>query len=99
MPATAARAPASVVMSRTCWAVAAARHRPSSVAGPVRMGVFDVQGRLGRRLVDDRVGQTGVFSQNWDLRNNRGERVSSGVYFVRLRAMDAVRVKRIAVIR
>ena len=63
------------------------------------MDVFDVQGRLVRRLVDDRAGQTGVFSQNWDLRNNRGERVSSGVYFVRLRALDAVRVKRIAVIR
>ncbi len=53
-------------------------------AGPVDLAIFDVRGRrvttLRSRWVD-----AGDHSVEWDGRNDRGERVASGVYLCRLR--------------
>jgi hypothetical protein len=51
--------------------------------GDVRLLVYDVNGRLVRRLV---VGEkrAGVHTAVWNARDDAGGRVTSGVYFVRL---------------
>jgi hypothetical protein len=60
--------------------------------GEVLLQVFDVNGREIRRLVDGYV-EAGEWSVVWDGSNERGDAVTSGVYFVRLRsgAESAVR--------
>jgi flagellar hook assembly protein FlgD len=50
---------------------------------PVRLAVFDVTGALVRTLYDGHLGP-GRHSFAWDGRNDRGQRVGSGVYFYRL---------------
>jgi hypothetical protein len=51
--------------------------------GPVSLCVFDVRGRLVRRLADGQHG-AGVHTVNWDGRDGRGAQSASGVYFYRL---------------
>jgi hypothetical protein len=63
------------------------------------MDVYDVRGRLVRRIVRDRERAAGVYDATWDLYDEDGREVASGVYFVRLSTVDAVRVQRLAVIR
>jgi DNA-binding beta-propeller fold protein YncE len=67
--------------------------------GPVRMEVYDVRGRLVRRLLNQSRHPAGDFRRAWDLANDAGQRVSSGVYFVRMQAVGTVRVRRVAVVR
>lgn len=69
------------------------------VSGPVRMDVYDVRGRLVRRIVHERDRAAGVYDASWDLHDHRGQAVSSGVYFVRLNTVDAVQVQRLTVVR
>ena len=61
-----------------------------------RMHIYDVGGRLVRSF--DRIAP-GTHMHEWDLRNAQGQKVSSGVYFVRLETAKAVRVQRITVVR
>lgn len=70
-----------------------------SVPGPSRVEVFDLRGRRVRTLTDSRLNKAGTFTRTWDLRNEAGVRVPSGVYFVRLRAPDKTDVRKITVIR
>lgn len=51
--------------------------------GDTRLDLFDVSGRLVRRLVAGERA-AGPQSAHWDLRNDRGRRVPSGVYLSRL---------------
>jgi hypothetical protein len=52
-------------------------------AGRVHLGVYDVSGRLVRRLVDgDR--SAGTETVVWNGTDTSGERLGAGVYFVRL---------------
>lgn len=53
--------------------------------GDVSLTVFDLSGREVRVLVRGRH-EAGRFSAPWDLRDDAGNGVPSGVYFVRLRA-------------
>jgi hypothetical protein len=54
-------------------------------AGPVRLEVYDVRGRLVRSLLDGhRDLSVGPHDFTWDGHDHRGQRVSSGVYFVRM---------------
>jgi hypothetical protein len=52
-------------------------------AGPVKLAVYDVRGRLVATLVDG-ISQPGVFDAWWDGTDTSGLRVGSGVYFYRL---------------
>ena len=52
-------------------------------AGPVRVVIYDVQGRLTRLLVDE-VQTTGEHEVLWWGRDDSGAVISSGIYFVRL---------------
>ena len=51
--------------------------------GPVSLAVYDVQGRLVRRLVSDSL-EAGSHTAVWDGSDDSGRRVGSGVYFARL---------------
>ncbi len=51
--------------------------------GFVRVDMFDIQGRLVRRLVDAPVMTAGTHEVKIDGRGERGERLPSGVYYIR----------------
>ena len=53
--------------------------------GAVSLTVFDASGRLVRRLADGEF-SIGVHGAPWDGRDDRGAKVVSGVYFVRLQS-------------
>jgi hypothetical protein len=53
--------------------------------GPVKVTVYDISGKRVRTLVDQ-TKDAGHHSVVWDGRNDRGETLGSGVYFVRYRA-------------
>ena len=67
--------------------------------GALRIDVYDVRGARVRTLVDDARRAKGIHSATWDLRGDRGERVSSGVYFVRMQAAGTVLTRRVTVVR
>lgn len=52
-------------------------------AGPARLAVFDVQGRLVRGLLDGET-SAGERVMTWDGRDDGGSPVASGLYLVRL---------------
>jgi len=45
--------------------------------------MFDIQGRLVRRIVDQPVMAAGTHEAMIDGRGERGEKLPSGVYFIR----------------
>ena len=61
--------------------------------GRVRLEVFDVGGRRVRTLVDAER-PAGEHRVDWDGRDARGRRVSSGVYFYKLDAGSTARVRK-----
>lgn len=64
-------------------------HVPFAVAGArasrLRVSIFDLRGRRVRRLVEGTY-PPGRHEIVWDGRNDRGEIVSAGIYFVRMTA-------------
>ena len=63
-----------------------------------RLSVHDVAGRLVRRL-GPTTGTQGFVAVDWDGTASSGERVASGVYFVRLDVDGAVATQRIVLLR
>lgn len=63
-------------------------------ASPVRLVVYDAQGRSVRRLVDGAVQTPGAYSVPWDGRDDGGRAVASGVYFYRLEGGGDARTMR-----
>jgi flagellar hook assembly protein FlgD len=51
--------------------------------GFVRIDLFNVQGRLVRRLVEDPMMTAGTHETTIDGRGSRGEKLPSGVYYIR----------------
>jgi len=69
-------------------------------AGPVRLDVYDVRGRLVRRLADgSRSLAAGVHDFPWDGCNEQGRSVSSGIYFLRLSAGGNVVCGKLVIVR
>jgi hypothetical protein len=64
----------------------------------VNLSVYDLSGGLVRTLVDD-VLSAGVKETVWDGRDARGNPVSSGVYFYRLKAGDKVMTKKMVLLK
>jgi len=54
-----------------------------SQPGNVSLKIYNVSGELVRDLVNG-ISQTGKYNVRWDGKNERGERVSPGIYFYRL---------------
>jgi M6 family metalloprotease-like protein len=66
--------------------------------GMVSLAVYDVGGRLVRTLVDGR--QTGGSkSVTWNGTNDRGQRVSSGIYFYRMIAPGFSQTRKMVLLR
>jgi len=55
----------------------------TSRQGAVRIDLFNIQGRLVRRLVDDPAMAAGLHESIIDGRGSRGEKLPSGVYYIR----------------
>jgi flagellar hook assembly protein FlgD len=51
----------------------------------VSLALYGIDGRLVRRLVDQEL-DAGHHRAVWDGRDERGQRVASGVYFARIQA-------------
>ena len=67
-------------------------------AGPAKVQVFDIAGRLVRTLAEG--GQTaGEHSLHWDGKDDAGHNVSSGVYFYRLQARGTQMSKSLVLLR
>ncbi len=69
-----------------------------SQPGAVRVQLFDVAGRLVRRLDEGRY-PAGERTVRWDGKDDHGQKVGSGVYFFRVATPDGVENRRIAVLR
>lgn len=69
-----------------------------SRGAPVELSVFDLQGRRVRTLLSGPT-PAGRAEHVWDLRDGKGRRVSSGVYFVRLHTGDVQQTQRVTVLR
>ena len=68
------------------------------VAGPVRLSIYDVAGRLVRTLVDDSLPQ-GSHEAVWDGRDATGREVGSGSYLARLEFGGKVETVRMGLIK
>lgn len=66
--------------------------------GPVMLDIINVQGQIVRHLVN-RSMSAGIHSIQWDATNERGERVSSGVYFYQLVAGDYSETKSMTLLK
>ena len=77
-------------MTTIRFSLAASRH--------VSLRIYDVSGRLVRTLVDGTF-PVGRHETRWDGRNDRGERVASGVYFSRLATASGAMTKRMVLLR
>jgi hypothetical protein len=67
-------------------------------AGRVRIGVYDLAGRLVRRLVDEQR-PAGTHDVPWQGRNQAGRTVAAGVYFIRLEADGLIDTQRVALVK
>ncbi len=65
---------------------------------PVTLRVFDYQGRLVRTLVATEVQSAGPHEKVWDGRDERGRRVSAGVYFYRITAENQESARRMVLL-
>jgi len=61
---------------------------------PVSIRVYDVAGRLVRTLVND-IQPAGRHTAAWDGRNERGMRMTNGMYFIHVRIGEQVRQVRV----
>ncbi len=52
----------------------------------VTLSIYDVHGRLVKRIVDHAAYSPGNYLANWDGTNGAGQRVASGTYFARITA-------------
>ncbi len=73
---------------------------PSGEQHTVKVAIYDVQGRLVRTLLDRSLGG-GTHALNWDQRNAQGSPVSSGIYFLQMKAGERglIDTKKIVVVR
>jgi hypothetical protein len=63
----------------------------------VKLRIYDVAGRSVRTLIDDRL-DPDVHSVRWDGRDDRGQRLSSGVFFYRLDAGDRTLSRKLVIV-
>jgi hypothetical protein len=73
------------------------KYTPRST-GPVRLRVYDMNGRIVRNLVDSHQDKT-AQSAVWDGTDDQGRDLASGVYFYRLESDGAVETRRMVLSR
>jgi len=52
----------------------------------LNLSIFDVNGRLVKSLISQTICEAGFFSMDWDGTDHTGKKVSSGVYFYKIKA-------------
>jgi len=67
-------------------------------SGPVKLQVFDVQGRLVRTLVNE-IRTAGPYRIDWDGKDNAGRTAAAGLYMYRLVAGDMVQQKKMTLLK
>ena len=67
--------------------------------GPVSLNVYNVAGQLVRTLVNDNRAPGLAHTIDWNGRNNRGQQVSSGVYFYKLVAKGFTKTKKMVLLK
>lgn len=68
------------------------------IAGPVTVGIYDLQGHRVRTLVQESLA-AGEHSRLWDGRTDQGGRAASGVYFARMAAGDAMATAKLMLVK
>jgi len=68
--------------------------------GPVdvKVDIYDVRGRLVRRLVDEEK-EAGIFQVHWDGKDERGKSVSSGLYLYQIDAGEFKSIRKMVLTR
>ena len=66
--------------------------------GRARLGIYDLTGRLVRRLADGPF-PVGQHSLTWDGRSDNGDRVGSGIYLVSFRAGDVLSSSKLTLLK
>jgi flagellar hook assembly protein FlgD len=61
--------------------------------------VYDVAGRVVRRLFGDRTLEAGRHTLGWDGRDDAGRPVAAGVYYLRLTAPGGDATRKVVVVR
>jgi len=67
-------------------------------AGRVELGLYDVGGRVVRRLLDERK-DAGEYRTRWNLRTDAGGTVASGIYYLEIRTPGYRATQKIVVMR
>jgi hypothetical protein len=65
----------------------------------VELGIYDINGRLVRSLLDGEAAQTAGGSVLWDGTSAAGTPVASGIYFYRLRVGQHEVEKKLQILR
>lgn len=65
----------------------------------VRMAIYDLSGRLVRRLLESEVQEAGSYEVVWNGRSDNGTIMSSGVYFCRVEAGGRVQTIKLALLK
>ncbi|MBI2419037.1 MAG: C-GCAxxG-C-C family protein [Ignavibacteriales bacterium] len=65
----------------------------------VKVAIYDIQGKLVRSLVDYELYQPGNYELNWDGRDNSGQKVTSGIYFTKMRAGKFAQTKKMNLVK
>ena len=65
---------------------------------PVRLEIYDVEGRLVRKLIDAKL-PPGEFEARWNGRSERGTQVAAGVYLYRLATPAFVETKKMVLLK
>jgi hypothetical protein len=68
------------------------------VAGKASLKVFDVQGRLVKTLLDEKIA-AGEHAIHWGGANKDGRRVASGIYFMKMETRKGSVVKKMVISR
>jgi subtilisin family serine protease len=71
---------------------------PQGARGEVSLKIYDVQGRLVKTLFDG-TKDPGIHTFVWEGRNNRGHRVSSGIYFYRMEADEVIQTRKMILLK
>jgi len=66
--------------------------------GYVTIEIYDVLGRLARRLVDEHK-PAGYYQVTWDARNDDGMLVSNGIYLVRMKSRTFTAIKKMTLLK
>src|SRR6185295_759603 len=67
-------------------------------SGPVSVRVFDIAGRLVKTLHEGTM-PAGLNQIRWDGSTNNGNRVATGVYFVKMKSIDGDQNLRVTVLK